>query len=173
MKDLYPDSNGQLEYVHLDLSDLGTIKRSAHYFLEKESRLNVLWNNAGVMVPEQGSKTAQGYELQLGVNALGGFLFTHFLRPTLAATAKAAPKDSVRVVWVSSSAAGMAPKPPIDFENMNYERDEGAMTKYMRSKAGNVLHAAEFARRTAGDGIISMVGPLLMNRSSSVPIQTN
>ncbi|KAM5354092.1 hypothetical protein ACJ41O_000742 [Fusarium nematophilum] len=156
MKDLYPGSRGQFEYLHLDLSDLRTIKRSAQEFLGKENRLDVLWNNAGVMVPEQGSRTAQGYELQLGVNVLGGFLFTHFLRPTLAATAKNAPKDSVRVVWVSSSAAVMAPKPPINFENMDYKRDESAMTKYMRSKAGNVLHAAEFARQTAGDGIISM-----------------
>ncbi|GKT66267.1 short-chain dehydrogenase [Colletotrichum tofieldiae] len=156
MKALYPQSRGHCEYLHLDLNDLTTIKQSAQDFLSKESRLDVLWNNAGVMTPPQGSKTAQGYELQLGVNVLGPFLFTHFLHPALSAAAKAAPKDSVRVVWLSSGLAAMAPKPPVDFRNMDYSKDESANTKYARSKAGNVVIAAEFARRTTNEGIISM-----------------
>ncbi|WYZ42100.1 hypothetical protein EsH8_V_000995 [Colletotrichum jinshuiense] len=156
LKELYPESRGHCEYLHLDLSDLTTIKQSAQNFLDKESRLDVLWNNAGVMTPPQGSKTAQGYELQLGVNVLGPFLFTHVLRPALSAAAKDAPKDSVRVVWLSSGTAAGAPKPAVDFSNINYAKDEGAWTKYSRSKAGNVVIAAEFARRTAGEGIISM-----------------
>jgi NAD(P)-dependent dehydrogenase (short-subunit alcohol dehydrogenase family) len=112
------------------------------------------------MVPPQGSKTAQGYELQLGTNNLAPFLFTHHLLPLLKETAKKAPKNSVRVVWVSSSAATFAPTPPIDFSNMDYKKEEGPWTKYGRSKAGNVLHAVELARRTSGDGIVSLVWPL-------------
>ncbi|KAK2001678.1 short-chain dehydrogenase [Colletotrichum falcatum] len=156
LKDLYPQSRGHCEYLHLDLNDLSTINKSAREFLAKESRLDVLWNNAGVMVPPQGSKTAQGYELQLGVNALGPFLLTRLLRPALSAAARTAPKDSVRVVWLSSGAVIMAPKPAIDFDNMNYAKDEGASAKYSRSKAGNVIIAAEFARRTAEEGIVSI-----------------
>ncbi|KAK1574080.1 short-chain dehydrogenase [Colletotrichum navitas] len=156
LKELYPQSRGRCEYLFLDLNDLSTIKQSAQEFLGKEDRLDVLWNNAGVMLPPQGSKTAQGYELQLGVNALGPFLFTHLLHPALSAAARTAPRDSVRVVWLSSGYANMAPKPPIDFDNMNYAKDEGAGTKYGRSKAGNVIIAAEFARRTAKEGIVSI-----------------
>lgn len=156
----HPKSNGQLIFLHLDLNDLTTIKKSADEFLANEARLDVLWNNAGVMVPPQGSKTAQGYELQLGTNCLAPFLFTHFLRPVLVETAKTAPPNTVRVVWVSSSAAEFAPKPPIDFSNMDYHIDEGIWNKYMRSKAGNVLHAAEFARRVKNEGVISLVGRL-------------
>ncbi|KAK1979052.1 short-chain dehydrogenase [Colletotrichum cereale] len=156
LKDLYPQSRGHCEYLQLDLNDLSTIKHSAQEFLRKESHLDVLWNNAGVMTPPQGSKTAQGYELQLGVNALGPFLFTHFLRPALSAAAATAPRDSVRVVWLSSGFASRAPNPPIDFDNMNYAKDESASTKYARSKAGNVIIAAEFARRVAAEGIISI-----------------
>ncbi|KAL0945043.1 short-chain dehydrogenase [Colletotrichum truncatum] len=156
IKKLYPLSRGTLEYLYLDLTDLGTVKKSAEEFLAKESRLDVLWNNAGVMIPPQGSQTAQGYELQLGVNVLGPFLFTTLVRPALSTAAKSATKGSVRVVWVSSSAVAMAPSPPIDFNNMDYDRDESAMTKYTRSKAGTVLHANEFARRTIEDGIISI-----------------
>lgn len=153
----HPSSCGELIFLRLQLDDLSTIKQSAEEFLAKENRLHVLWNNAGVMVPPQGSKTVQGYELQLGTNNLGHFLFTQFLRPVLAETAKTAPKNSVRVVWVSSSAADNAPHPAIDFSNMDYHVEEGIWSKYSRSKAGNVLHSTEFARRTAGEGIISVV----------------
>jgi NAD(P)-dependent dehydrogenase (short-subunit alcohol dehydrogenase family) len=152
-----PKSKGDVVFLKLQLDDLTTIKASAEEFLAKESRLDVLWNNAGVMVPPAGSKTKQGYELQLGINNLGHFLFTHFLTPTLQQTAKTAPKDSVRVIWVSSSAADAAPRPAIDFSNMDYARDEGLWAKYIRSKAGNVIHSAEFARRTEGSGIVSLV----------------
>lgn len=153
----HPKSTGELVFLKLELDDLTTIKASAQEFLAKESRLDVLWNNAGVMVPPNGSKTKQGYELQLGVNNLGHFHFTHFLIPVLKETAKKAPPNSVRVVWVSSSAADHAPHPAIDFSNMDYAREEGIWSKYCRSKAGNVLHSAEFARRTKDSGIISLV----------------
>ncbi|KAH9203367.1 short-chain dehydrogenase [Leptodontidium sp. 2 PMI_412] len=165
----YPNSSGALIFLRLVLDDLTTIKRSAEEFLGKESRLDVLWNNAGVMVPPQGSKTVQGYELQLGINNLGHFLFTYFLRPILAATARTAPRNSVRVIWVSSSAADNAPHPAIDFTNMDYHREEGIWSKYSRSKAGNVLHSAEFARRTADESIISLVGNFVTNLQQDMP----
>jgi NAD(P)-dependent dehydrogenase (short-subunit alcohol dehydrogenase family) len=157
IKAAHPNSTGSMIFIPLILDDLTTIKASAQEFLAQESRLDVLYNNAGVMVPPQGSKTAQGYELQVGVNNLAPFLFTHFLHPILAATAQIAPKNSVRVIWVSSSAADGAPTPAIDFTNMDYHKEEGIWPKYSRSKAGNVLHAVEYARRTAGEGIISIV----------------
>ena len=157
IKDLHPNSTGQIAFLHLDLSDLTTIKKSAEEFLSKEDRLDVLWNNAGVMIPPQGSKTVQGYELQLGTNNIGHFLFTKLLRPILVKTASAAPPNSVRVIWVASMAAQLAPKPAIDFENMDYKKDKIAWNKYCRSKAGSVVHAAEFARLTKAEGIVSMV----------------
>ena len=153
----HPSAKGELAFLHLDLGDLTTIKKSTESFLSKEERLDVLWLNAGVMVPPQGSKTAQGYELQLGTNCIGHFMFANLLRPTMAKTAYASPPNSVRVLWVSSSMAEMAPKPPVDFSNMDYKKDEGAWVKYGRSKAGNVLHAVEFARRAKDEGIISLV----------------
>ncbi|KAI1754786.1 short-chain dehydrogenase [Xylaria castorea] len=153
---LYPDSKGELAYLHLNLSDLTTIKASADAFLAKEQRLDVLFNNAGVMVPPQGSTTAQGYELQLGVNNIATFLFTRFLYSIMVQTARETPRDSVRVVWVSSDAATGAPKPAIDFDNMDYKKDEPAWTKYQRSKSGSILHACEAARRSQrnGEGVL-------------------
>ena len=154
----FPKSNGEVKFLHLDLNDLELVKKSAESFLSKETRLDVLWNNAGVMVPPQGSKTKQNYEAQLGVNCLGPFLFTQLLMPMLIQTAKTAPQASVRVVWLSSSAAeGLAPKGAIDMTKLDYKKDESAWFKYGISKAGNILYGKEFARRYRADGVISVV----------------
>ncbi|KAH7312660.1 retinol dehydrogenase [Stachybotrys elegans] len=151
-----PGSRGQLHFLKLVLDDLTTIKAAAQEFLSQESRLDVLWNNAGVMTPPQGSKTKQGYELQMGTNTLGHFLFVHFLTPLLKQTAKVSPPNSVRIVWVSSMSIDFAVKPAIDFDNLDLHIDEDPMTKYNRSKVGNLCHAAEFDRRHPGSGIVSI-----------------
>ncbi|KAL2847032.1 hypothetical protein BJX68DRAFT_119801 [Aspergillus pseudodeflectus] len=156
LRQRFPASTGQVHFFHLDLSDLSTIKRSAEEFLAKEDKLHVLWHNAGVMIPPQGSKTKQGFELQLGTNNLGPFLLNKFLYPTLAKTAAVSPPNSVRVVWVSAPIVWRAPKPAIDFGNLDYKNDEGAWTKYARSKAGNVLHSEALARRAKDDGVVSV-----------------
>ena len=75
IKSRVPESKGLLIFLHLDLNDLTTIKSSADAFLRDNDRLDVLWNNAGVMTPPQGSKTKQGYDLQLGTY----FRSSHFL----------------------------------------------------------------------------------------------
>ncbi|KAK3354089.1 hypothetical protein B0T25DRAFT_225420 [Lasiosphaeria hispida] len=180
----HPGSQGQLAFLPLQLEDLSTIRGTADAFLARESRLDVLWNNAGVMVPPQGSTTAQGHELQQGVNNLGHFLLTSLLLPTLRQTAAAASTSaststtttavgSVRVVWVSSSAADAAPQPALDFGNMDYRlREEGIWQKYARSKAACQLHASELARRTAGSGIITVAlnpGNFLTSLQQNMP----
>lgn len=120
--------------------------------------MHLLFNNAGVMAAPAGSKTAQGYELHLGTNCLGPFLFTRLLTPMLVETAGRAPPGTVRVLWVSSSAADVfSPKGGVEMDNLDYGRDKPSMTKYAVSKAGNYYHATEFANRHAGDGVISVV----------------
>ncbi len=158
IKTNFPNSKGELIFLKLDLDDLTTIKASAEEFLSKESTLDVLWNNAGVMIPPQGSKTKQGYELQLGTNNVAPFLFTKLLTPTLISSAKLKPPGAVRVVWTSSSAAeSFSPKGGIDMDNLGYKKDQSAWAKYGVSKAGNIYHAKEYAKRYGGDGLISVV----------------
>lgn len=60
-----PD-HGSLEYMHLDLNDLTTIKASAASFAQRESRLDILWNNAGIAGAPAGTKTQQGLEGHIG-----------------------------------------------------------------------------------------------------------
>lgn len=158
IKETHPGSTGTLKYMHVDLSDLASIKPAVTSFLAAEQRLDVLFNNAGVMVPPQGSTTAQGYELQLGTNCVGPFLLTKLLLPLLTATAAKEATGAVRVIWVSSSAATLlAPKGGLDLNNLGYEKDQSKGVKYAQSKAGNVLHALEMARRVEGTGVRSIV----------------
>ncbi|OTA98395.1 hypothetical protein M426DRAFT_258959 [Hypoxylon sp. CI-4A] len=156
-----PDSIGTLVFLSLDLDDLRTIKDSAEWFLKREERLDVLWNNAGVMIPPKGTTTKQGYEKQLGTNALGPFLFTKLLMPILLSTARGPATETwtpdVRVVWLSSSMVqGFVPTGGVDMDNLDYKSEKNAMQKYAVSKAANTLYSAELARRHGKDGIISV-----------------
>lgn len=157
-----PLSAGRLEYLSLDLSDLKSVKQAAEQFAVKEDKLHVLFNNAAVMLAAEGLKTVQGYDLQLGTNCLGHFLFTQLLVPILKRTACLEPVGSVRVVWVSSMAAELSPvKSGVDMSNLRGSKDyitqPDAMGKYGISKAGNYLHSVEFARLHKQDNILSVV----------------
>ncbi|KAI3339761.1 hypothetical protein F4824DRAFT_36535 [Ustulina deusta] len=159
IKKAEPSSQGELVFVKLDLADLTTIKASAQEFLRKEKQLHVLFNNAGVMKPDPAnSKTAQGYELQLGVNNIGTFMFTKLLTPILVATAKTEAPGVVRVVWVGSSAGELftVPKGGVPLDNLDYHKEVGWFPKYGISKAGNYLQGSEFSRRYKPDGILSV-----------------
>jgi len=163
-------SKSSLICLHLDLDDLTTIKGSAETFLRDNDRLDVLWNNAGVMLSPQGSKTKQGYEMQLGTNNVAPFLFTKLLHPILAKSAKITPADSVRVVWVSSNGAELlSPKGGVLLDDMEYSDDKGACFRYGASKAGNVFHANEYAKHAQGHGIISVVWPRLISAALHIP----
>ena len=66
-------------YLALDLSDLSSVEKAARTFLELETRLDVLFCNAGVMVPDKREMTSQGYDLQFGTNVLGHHRFIQLL----------------------------------------------------------------------------------------------
>ena len=149
-------SIGQLEYLSLDLGDLTSIKASAEAFKRNETRLDVLWNNAGVSNPPVGSVTKQGYELQIGTNCLGPFLFTQLLLPELQAAAKGSPPGTVRVVWTSSFMVDAgAPKGGFQMEDIT-KPPKDAGKNYTASKTGNWFLASELAREVGSQGIISV-----------------
>ena len=157
----HPSSKGQLVYLHLDLADLSTIKASVERFTSLETKLHVLFNNAGVQALKNtdGSiKTAQGHELHLGVNVLGVFLFTKLLTPTLIATARTEPTNTVRVVWVSSLGTEIVGEKDkgISFDYVKYWPAISPLERYGISKAGNWLHGVEYAKRVKEDGVVSI-----------------
>ncbi|KAK4544627.1 hypothetical protein LTR36_004199 [Oleoguttula mirabilis] len=156
-KRAFPSSDGKLEFLKLDLADLPTIKASAEDFQKREQRLDVLTNNAGVMTPPAGSKTAQSYELQMGTNCLGPYLFTHYLTPLLQKTAASSLPGSVRVTWAASLMTLAAPKGGIAWDDKTggAKVHNDRATDYAQTKAGNALLAKEYDSRYGKDGIVS------------------
>ncbi|KAI0199682.1 NAD(P)-binding protein [Astrocystis sublimbata] len=151
-----PGGQGSLEFLHLRLDDLESITASAAVFRSKESKLHVLWNNAGVSRPPVGSISKQGIELQLAVNCLGPFLFTQLLLPVLQSTASDEP-GSVRVVWTSSQSVELsAPTGGFDLSDV-ISPPPDATKCYVNSKTGNIFLSTELARRYGkSSGIISV-----------------
>lgn len=140
IKSSHSSSKGRLEFLHLDLADLKTIKPAAEAFLSKEEKLNVLVNNAGVMGPPVGTKTPQGHEMQMGTNVLGHYLFTELLTPILEKTASNAPANSVRVCWAASLGTYISPKNGVAWDTKTNSPKVNAdpLKDYAQSKSANV-----------------------------------
>ena len=148
---------GELHFLPLDLSNLTTIKPAVQAFMAAESRLDVLFNNAGVSLPPRGSRTAQGNELQMGTNCLGHYLLTQLFLPALLQTAEISPKASVRVIWTSSIAVDIsAPQGGIVTSELTTPPSSNQQRNYLNSKTGNWFLAGALAREVGDRGILSV-----------------
>ncbi|XP_007525888.1 retinol dehydrogenase 11 [Erinaceus europaeus] len=135
--------NKQVLVRKLDLADTKSIRSFAEDFLAEEKHLHILINNAGVMMCPY-SKTADGFEMHIGVNHLGHFLLTHLLLDKLKESAPS------RVVNVSSLAHHMG---RIHFHNLQGQRFYSAGLAYCHSKLANILFTKELAQRLKGSGV--------------------
>ncbi len=148
---------GELRFLYLDLADLSTIKTSANAFKARESKLDVLWNNAGC-APRAGLVSPQGVELTIATNCVGPWLFTQLLLPELRAAAQDSVReqDSVRVIWTSSIMVETNAPPGglnvVDLDSLPKKQ----VQNYAISKVGNWLLAVEMAKRVSKDGIVSL-----------------
>jgi len=131
-----------VEVMELDLSDLASVRRFADAFRAKHSRLDLLINNAGIMVPPYGT-TAQGFETQFGVNHLGHFALTGLLLDLIVQT------PGSRIVTISSVAHQLG---KIQFSDLNWEKGYKAQSAYGQSKLANLLFTYELQRRLAAAG---------------------
>lgn len=121
----------------LDLADLSSVRDFSKAYLDSGASLDVLLNNAGVMAcPEM--RTADGFEMQLGVNHLGHFLLTLELLPLLTD-----PASPARLVNVASEAHKFG---KINFADLNSDKSYSAWTAYGQSKLANVLFTYEMNR---------------------------
>lgn len=130
-------SGGELVYSRLDLASLSSVKEFAEKVIATESRLDLLVNNAGVMIPPP-SKSEDGFELQFGVNFLGHFALTGHLFNLLEST------SGSRVVTLSSIAHRGA---IIDFDNFRLEKSYNNWREYGQSKLADLIFALEFEKR--------------------------
>ena len=105
-----------LELVPLDLASLESVRAAAQQILAEHDTIDLLVNNAGVMgIPEQ--RTADGFEMQFGVDHLGHWAITALLMPALLNA------NAARIVTVTSMAhhMGRAVDPSNPHMNGNYK----------------------------------------------------
>ncbi len=127
-----------LEHLPLDLADLDGIEAAATRLADQHPRIDAIVANAGVMATPL-VRTADGFELQLGVNHLGHVALVGHLLPQLLAA------DAARVVVVSSTAHRLG---DIDLDDLNWEtRPYQRWPAYGRSKLANLLYVDELQRR--------------------------
>ncbi|EFA11339.1 retinol dehydrogenase 13 [Tribolium castaneum] len=131
---------GELMVTQLDLTSLKSVRNCAKVILETEKRIDLLINNAGVMMCPEG-RTEDGFEMQFGTNHLGHFLLTLLLLPKICQSTPA------RIVNVSSVAHKYG---CIDFEDLNWQkRKYSSLGAYQQSKLANILFTKELVRRLA------------------------
>lgn len=133
----------KLIVMQLDLADLGSVRAFAEAFGRAFDRLELLVNNAGVMVPPF-TKTKDGFEVQFGANHLGHFALTGLLLERIREASGA------RVVNVSSSAHRMG---RLDLGNLQAEKGYRAWPAYAQSKLANLLFTRQLNRFFTGAGI--------------------
>jgi NAD(P)-dependent dehydrogenase (short-subunit alcohol dehydrogenase family) len=133
----------RIRFERLDLASLASIADFGRRLRERQGSLDLLINNAGVMVPPARQVTADGFELQLGTNHLGHFALTAALIPLLRKGINA------RVVSLSSIAARNG---AIDFADLNAEANYRPMQVYSQSKLACLMFAFELQRRSAANG---------------------
>ncbi|HTE27987.1 oxidoreductase [Flavitalea sp.] len=141
-------STGTLEAALIDLGNLASVKQFAETYIKQHHKLDLLINNAGVMIPPA-SRTAQGYELQFGVNFIGHFALTGYLYPLLNATPES------RIITLTSLAYKNG---KIDFDNLKSEKDYEPMREYQQSKLADLIFSTELQRRITarGDQVLSI-----------------
>lgn len=128
--------NEAVVFAQLDLASLQSVRDFATRILNQEPRIDILINNAGVMVPPY-TKTEDGFELQFGVNHLAHFLLTNLLLDRI----KEAP--SARIVNVSSLAHHFG---KINFDDLQSEKKYSRTGAYCQSKLANVLFTRSLAQ---------------------------
>ena len=136
--------NSKVEFVHLDLGDLASVKQCAEELLARKTPFHGLINNGG-LAGKRGT-TKDGFELAFGNNHLGHYLFTRLLLDRLKEAGDA------RIVNVSSKSHYQAKK--IDWDTLRSQtRSFTAMNEYAVSKLANVLFTKELARRLEGTNV--------------------
>lgn len=145
--DLKAGNKGYFDVVKLDLSDLSSVRAAAEDVNRRFEKLDGLINNAGVMQTPQ-LKTKDGFEMQMGTNHLGHFLFTGLLLSRVEAA-------SGRIVTLTSVANRMG---KLNLDDLMSSKNYSPNGAYVQSKLANIIFALELDRRLeeAGSSAISI-----------------
>jgi len=146
LKSQFPDA--EITFEELDLANLSSVKNFSDAFKSKYDKLDMLINNAGIMNCPY-TKTADGFEMQMGTNHFGHFALTGYLLPLIKST-----PDS-RIVVVSSIAHRSG---KIDFSDIHWEyRKYKKMQAYGDSKIANLYFVNELVRKLSNEVKVPLV----------------
>ena len=153
---------GDVEVRELDLASLASVRDFATKLAADHPAIDLLVNNAGVVLLGPRRTSADGFELQLATNMLGHFALTGRLLDTLAAA------PAARVVSLSSITHKNA---HLNFDDLMFERDYRAAPAYGRSKLATTLFGLELNRRlrAAGSSISSTLAHPGLTRTNLTP----
>jgi NAD(P)-dependent dehydrogenase (short-subunit alcohol dehydrogenase family) len=129
----------RVELVVFDLGSLASVRAGAAEILERFDRIDVLVNNAGLVLSER-RETVDGLEATLAINHLGPFLLTQLVLERISAHGPG------RVVTVASTAHKSA-RQGLDFEDLQSHHHYRGMQVYAKSKLANIYFTTELARR--------------------------
>lgn len=140
----------------LDLASFASVHAFSDAFLQKYNRLDVLFANAGFLIPSNSaSTTKEGFELGFGTMHLGHFLLFKRLRETISKTSSMSSNGAgnTRVV-MTSSAASQSGIMGASFHDSIFDEEPGdlrgeittASQQYGRSKLANVLFARQLQK---------------------------
>ncbi|KAF2471823.1 NAD(P)-binding protein [Lindgomyces ingoldianus] len=134
--------------VEFDLSDFKSVRKAAEEILETAPAVDVLINNAGIMMLPEFKTTKQGNEMQFGVNHLGHFLFTNLLIPSLLQS----PAGCV----VNISSAGHRVS-GVHLEDVNFSNGKTyePFIAYGQSKSSNILFSVSLTHKLGKKGLRS------------------
>jgi NAD(P)-dependent dehydrogenase (short-subunit alcohol dehydrogenase family) len=138
-------AEAKVQLVVFDLADLSSVRRGASELLEQAPKLDVLVNNAGLVLSQR-AETVDGFETTLATNHLGPFLLTNLLLDRILASAPS------RIVNVASTAHRTA-RGGITFDDLQSVQHYRTMRVYGQSKLANMLFTIELARRLEGRGV--------------------
>ena len=153
---------GDVEVRELDRACLESVRVFAAKLAADHPAIDLLVNNAGVVLLGPRRTTADGFELHLGTNLLGHFALTGLLLGNLAAA------RSARVVNLSSITHRTA---HLDFDDLMLERDYRAAPAYGRSKLATTVFGVELDRRlrAAGSPVAAVLAHPGLTRTNLTP----
>lgn len=143
-----PSAN--IDILQIDLSKLDSVRTFAKNYLSKYTQLDLLINNAGVMVPPF-SLTEDGFELQMAANYFGHFLLTGLLLDAVLAT------PNSRIVSLSSIAHRSG---KINFDDLQSKKKYSAFQAYSQSKLACLMYGYELQRRLDAAGQTSTISTI-------------
>ncbi|KAJ7506876.1 NAD(P)-binding protein [Mycena galericulata] len=161
IKRLESETKKSAIFLQLDLADLPSVRKAADTFLAQEEKLDILFNNGGVMIPPPEMLTAQNHDLQFGTNVIGHFFLTELLIPAFTRSFEES-KVPARVINTSSSPGHkFAPGNGMNFASLKGGPERDAWVKkagrflgpwqlYGTSKLGNIYISNYFAKTYSG-----------------------